>query len=135
MAVAHCVFVLLSGLFVILEAKSLFSIALIIHPLDEPAGRPSFKVKLMDTISCSVLAVLDLFICYMIKKIIFNANEGQQILVDRVSGDAYYIIKNIPHGGVRRASSQASDSASSSASFSRIDWESDEPLVLDVEET
>ena len=34
-ALVHCVFVLLSGLFVIIEAKSLFVIALKIHPPQE----------------------------------------------------------------------------------------------------
>jgi hypothetical protein len=98
-AVVHCVFVLLSGLFVILEAKSLFAIALKIHPQDSPPLPVPLQIKLMDSISCVILAVLDLFVCYMIKKIIFDVDEGQQILLDRVSGNAYYIIKNIPYSG------------------------------------
>jgi hypothetical protein len=76
-ATVHCIFVLLSGLFVILEAKSLFSIALIIHPQNnKPEGKVPKLVIIVDTVSCGVLAVLDLFIVYMIKKIIFDVNEG-----------------------------------------------------------
>ena len=82
----------------ILAAKSLFGIALKIHPQDGPPLPVPLQIKLMDSISCVILAVLDLFVCYMIKKIIFDVDEGQQILLDRVSGNAYYIIKNIPYG-------------------------------------
>lgn len=34
----------------------------------------------------------------MLKKIIFDTDEGQQILTDP-SGISYYVIKNIPHSG------------------------------------
>jgi hypothetical protein len=131
-AIVHCIFVLLSGFFVILEARVLFCIALKIHP-----ERP-FQMKCPDTlvtrdaVSCGVLAVLDLFIIFMIKKIIFDVNEGQQILLDRVSGNAYYIIKDIPYSS-RLLSSRVSDDISSSELRDSLSLSS-EPVILEMEE-
>jgi len=41
---------------------------------------------------------MDLFICYMLKKIIFDTDEGQQILTDQ-NGLSYFVIRNIPYSG------------------------------------
>lgn len=90
-------------------------------------------VIIIDTVSCVILAVLDLFIVFMIKKIIFDVNEGQQILLDRVSGSAYYIIKDIPYSS-RQLSSQISDDNSSSELLPGSVYLSSEPVILDVEE-
>lgn len=92
-------------------------------------------VIIIDTVSCVILAVLDLFIVFMIKKIIFDVNEGQQILLDSVSGSAYYIIKDIPYSSRQLSfSSQISDDNSSSELLPDSVFLSSEPVNLDVEE-
>jgi len=73
------------------EASSLFAIALDLAY----ERKPDTQSKVVDSTCVSILGCLDLFVCFMIHRIMFNPTSGQQILMDRTTNQCYFVLKNI----------------------------------------
>jgi hypothetical protein len=83
------------------EASSLFAIALDLAY----ERKPDTQSKVVDSTCVSILGCLDLFVCFMIHRIMFNPTSGQQILMDRTTNQCYFVLKNILNSATLRAQS------------------------------